>query len=67
MGYQAGRKACIDDPASCDIPTGVATFDISSNVLHIPNYENTYWLKFGLTSWESVLLELQSFGEIGSE
>ncbi|TGO02509.1 hypothetical protein PN36_23810 [Candidatus Thiomargarita nelsonii] len=65
--YQAGRQACIDDPSSCGISAGVATFDITSNVLHIPNYENTYWLKFGLTSWEPVQLQLQSFGEIGSE
>jgi len=70
--YQAGRQACIDDPSSCGIqncsaPANVATFDITSNVLHIPNFENTYWLKFGLTSWEPVQLELQSFGEIGSE
>jgi len=70
--YQAGRQACIDDPTSCGIqncsaPANVATFDLTSNVLHIPNFENTYWLKFGLTSWEPVQLELQIFGEIGSE
>ncbi|OAD20473.1 hypothetical protein THIOM_003821, partial [Candidatus Thiomargarita nelsonii] len=61
--YQAGRQAYIDDPTSCGIsdcsaPAGVATFDITSNVLHIPNFENTYWLKFGLTSWDPVQLNL---------
>ncbi len=72
---QKGRQACIDDPASCGISIGVdcptppnqdcaATFDMITNTLHIPNFQDTYWLNFGLISWETVQFELKDVGEI---
>ena len=72
---QKGRQACIDDPASCGISVGVdcptppiqdctATFDMTTNTLHIPNFQDTYWLDFGLISWETVQFELKDVGEI---
>lgn len=74
--YQAGRQACIDDPASCGIPVGpdclplpdtqdcAATFDMITNTLHIPNFQNIYWLDFGLVSWDTVQFELKEFGTL---
>ena len=73
--YEAGKQYCIENPEECGISVGVdcptpptqdcaATFDMITNTLHIPNFQDTYWLDFGLVSWETVQFELKDVGEI---
>lgn len=65
------NKVRIDQlpPIGVDCPTSpvqdcAATFDMVTNTLHIPNFQNTYWLNFGLISWETMQFELKDVGEI---
>ena len=76
-GYEAGRQACIDDPASCGLAPGngsgsgegCATFDLIANKLHIPCLDigaTSYWIDLTLSGADPVTLILNDFGENGS-
>jgi len=70
--YQAGRQACITNPASCGIPTsggnqcGTVTYNLFTPTVHYPclNIEGTsYWLDLGIYSNSpTLLLNITNFG-----
>lgn len=72
-GFEAGKEWCRQHPQECGIEIScssqtssecAATFDMFTNTLRIPNFENQYWLEFGLINWDPVQLELKRYGPL---
>ena len=70
-GFEEGKRWCREHPQECGIeiydfsPPAwecAATFDMFTNTLRIPNFENRYWLELKVINWDPVQLELKSYG-----
>ena len=69
-GFENGKQWCREHPEECGIeaPGGcVATFDMITNTLFIPNFENQYWLELGLINWNPVQLQLKDYGRLNEK
>jgi hypothetical protein len=73
-GVGAVKKTASNDPLRSyelkekfHVPDDAATFDMITNTLHIPNFQDTYWINFSLINWEPVTLQMEDLGEIGTE
>ena len=67
QGFEAGKQWCREHPQECgiEVPTDcVATFDMITNTFRVPNFENQYWLEFGLINWNPVQLQLKRYGPL---
>jgi hypothetical protein len=67
--YEAGRKICMENPASCGITVGeYSNFDTSKMVLHIPaltvdnNSDSPIWLDLELISQDPLIFKLEDYG-----
>lgn len=71
-GFEAGKEWCRTHPSECGIEMPecppcekeVAVYDIISNTLTIPNFQNQYWLKFKIINTNPIQLELKSYGSL---
>ena len=75
QGFEAGKEWCRQHPQECGInltcncPSSnnndcAATFDILTNTLRIPNFQDEYWLEFSIIRWDPVQLELKRYGPL---
>jgi len=78
--FEAGKEWCREHPVECGVNiaasssdgdndtscavNNVAIYDVISNTLLVPNFENQYWLKFVLINVDPIQLELQEFGPL---
>jgi len=72
-GFEEGKRWCREHPRECGIEIPglplpargcAATFDMFTNTLRIPNFENRYWLELKVINWDPVQLELKRYGPL---